>query len=161
MSFKRKIAGWLRSYAALRWILTAGILLIVPRRRIGVAGVVLDDQGRVLLVEHVFRNDFAWGLPGGWAGRREDPADALRREIEEELGIPVVVERILACEEQPRIPRQIAPHALALAYLCRPRSTEPVGVSAEVLSSEWVKPEGIRWTILPFHRTAIELATSR
>ena len=51
-------------------------------------GIVTDDEGRILLVR---RNREPgrrqWALPGGFMGMRESPADAARREIEEECGI--------------------------------------------------------------------------
>ena len=38
---------------------------------IGTSGVVLDDQGRVLLLRHVFWRTGSWGLPSGDAKREE------------------------------------------------------------------------------------------
>lgn len=70
-----------------------------PRYTAGVVGVLFDAQGRVLLVEHVFHAPHAWGLPGGWMNRAEDPAVTLVREFQEELALevqviqPVIVER--------------------------------------------------------------------
>jgi 8-oxo-dGTP diphosphatase len=53
-------------------------------RVVGVKCVVLNDDN-VLLVRHTYgrRN---WDLPGGTVKRREDPRDAARREMKEELG---------------------------------------------------------------------------
>ncbi|MBZ0287924.1 MAG: NUDIX hydrolase, partial [Anaerolineae bacterium] len=51
----------------------------------GVVGVVFNDAGDVLLVEHVFHPYTPWGLPGGWVDHREDPARTLEREMREEL----------------------------------------------------------------------------
>jgi 8-oxo-dGTP diphosphatase len=51
-------------------------------------GIVTDDAGRILLVRRnrePGRN--RWALPGGFIEMRESPADAARREIEEECGI--------------------------------------------------------------------------
>ena len=55
----------------------------------GAVAAVFDDAGKVLLVEHVFRTDYPWGLPGGWVAPGEAPVDAVRREIEEELQLQV------------------------------------------------------------------------
>ena len=61
----------------------------VGQRRFTVtAGVMIfDDQGRILLLDHAFRPDSGWGIPGGFLGRGEQPEEALRRELREEVGL--------------------------------------------------------------------------
>lgn len=52
---------------------------------IGVFGIIIDDEDRVLLCH---RRDFdLWNLPGGGVEEGESPWDALVREIEEETGL--------------------------------------------------------------------------
>lgn len=51
----------------------------------GVAGAVIDDRGRVLLVKH--RYNPGWRLPGGGVNRGEPPGDAVLRELREEVGL--------------------------------------------------------------------------
>lgn len=51
----------------------------------GVGVILHDDEGRVLLVRHSYGPQ-AWSMPGGGLGRDEDPAEAVRREMREELG---------------------------------------------------------------------------
>ena len=52
---------------------------------LGAVALVLDDQGRVLLVRHSYNP--GWRLPGGGVGRGEPPADAVLRELREEVGL--------------------------------------------------------------------------
>jgi 8-oxo-dGTP pyrophosphatase MutT (NUDIX family) len=63
-------------------------------RRPSVRGtmVAVFDGPRVLLVRHTYGNRRRWELPGGWMHADEDPADAARREVSEELGISVVLD---------------------------------------------------------------------
>jgi ADP-ribose pyrophosphatase YjhB (NUDIX family) len=62
-----------------------------PKFSAGVVGIVFDSDGRVLLVEHVFHPYAPWGLPGGWVGRNETPAETVARELREELQLDVQV----------------------------------------------------------------------
>ena len=57
-----------------------------PRTR-GVKCLVVHD-GRVLLVRHSY-GPKQWDLTGGFCRRREDFADAARREVVEELGVEI------------------------------------------------------------------------
>lgn len=60
--------------------------------RIGVRAIVLDAEDHVLLVRHAYGNE-GWGFPGGAPQRREALADTARREVWEETGLRVQVER--------------------------------------------------------------------
>ncbi|MBW3615530.1 MAG: NUDIX domain-containing protein [Actinobacteria bacterium] len=57
-------------------------------RTIGVRGLVVDQQGRVLLVRHSYGPP-AWHLPGGGVKRRESLVTALQRELAQECGITI------------------------------------------------------------------------
>ncbi|MEK3827751.1 NUDIX hydrolase [Paenibacillus sp. FSL K6-1558] len=62
-----------------------------------VAGIVMDAD-RVLL--HQAKQDDFWNLPGGQVEMNESTGDAIRREMMEELGVPIRVERLaFVCED--------------------------------------------------------------
>jgi ADP-ribose pyrophosphatase YjhB (NUDIX family) len=54
---------------------------------VSAAGIVLNEAGEVLLLNHLLRPASGWGLPGGFVNAGEQAEDALRREIREETGI--------------------------------------------------------------------------
>jgi 8-oxo-dGTP pyrophosphatase MutT (NUDIX family) len=57
----------------------------LARKRMAVTAFFRDDQGRVLLVNPVYKE--AWDLPGGAVEAEESPYAACRREVAEELGL--------------------------------------------------------------------------
>ena len=58
-----------------------------PRFSVTAGAVVTDDEGRVLLLKHVFRSGSGWGIPGGFMHAGEQPETAVRRELREEVGL--------------------------------------------------------------------------
>ena len=59
---------------------------------IGAFAVILDEEGRVLLCH---RRDFDfWNLPGGGLDLNEAPWECVIREVKEETGLDVEVERL-------------------------------------------------------------------
>lgn len=60
-----------------------------PRFAVTAGAVVTDHRGRVLLLKHRFRPGAGWGMPGGFMERGEQPEEALRRELREEVGLEV------------------------------------------------------------------------
>lgn len=64
---------------------------------VGVVGIGVDADGRVLLARHTFGSP-RWRLLGGFIGRAERLEEALRREIEEETGLHVEVGPLFEAE---------------------------------------------------------------
>lgn len=66
-------------------------------RTVLVAAAVVRDEGRILLTRRMEGAHLAgmWEFPGGKAEAGEDPRAALRRELEEELGIITTVGEIV------------------------------------------------------------------
>ena len=72
-----------------------------PRKRVSADVILRDNQGRILLVEPLYKPD--WDLPGGMAESNEPPAAAAQRELREELGIDISVGQLLCVD-------WVAPH---------------------------------------------------
>jgi ADP-ribose pyrophosphatase len=91
--------------------------------KVGVGGLLLRD-GKVLLALRRRPPEAGyWSLPGGRVEFMERLEDALRRELNEELGIDVEVESLL-CVVDHIVPGENA-HWVAPAYRARMVSGEP------------------------------------
>ncbi len=122
-----------------------------PKYSLGAVGVIFNDAGEVLLVEHAFHPQTPWGLPGGWVSRNEHPADTVQREIREELSLDVSIRELVLVD----VPY---PNHLDVAFLCD--ATGEIGaLSYELLSHQWVAPDQMP-LILSFHYHAIQQALS-
>jgi len=56
---------------------------------VSAAGIITNEAGQVLLLNHILRPLSGWGLPGGFLEPFEQPEAAFRREIIEETGLEV------------------------------------------------------------------------
>jgi ADP-ribose pyrophosphatase YjhB (NUDIX family) len=62
---------------------------------VSAAAVVVNGEGKVLVLHHVLRPITGWGLPGGFLDAREHPSQAIVRELKEETGIAIADVRML------------------------------------------------------------------
>lgn len=151
---RERVKSVLAALARRRGPLRSAILAMArsERRRgtAGVAAVLFDGDGRVLLLEHVFWPERRWGLPGGWARRGEDPAEAIRREVREELGLEVSIERPVLDEE--------TSGRHGFAFLCGAAPDAPLRLSLEIASARWFPLDELPPDLVSFHRKAIDAA---
>jgi 8-oxo-dGTP diphosphatase len=152
----RLVMSLARKLRVFRWALSLAVRLVAPRNLVGVVGVLWNERGQVLLVEHVMRFRYAWGLPGGWIERGEDPFAALRREVREEVGLTLDDPVLLLCESTGGDGGIMSPRSIAVAFSCS-ATGDPV-LNRELLSYRWTGPEEVPAEILRFHRKAIETA---
>ena len=71
----------------------------LARKRMAATAFFRDEEGRVLVVNPVYKS--AWDLPGGAAEADESPHAACRREVVEELGLDRPPGRVLAVDWVP------------------------------------------------------------
>jgi 8-oxo-dGTP pyrophosphatase MutT (NUDIX family) len=107
---------------------------------VSVAGIVVRDDGRVLAVQR--RDNARWEPPGGVLERGETFAAGVRREVAEETGIDVRVDRLSgAYLNQPR-------DIVALVFRCTHTSGTPM-TTDEAQRVEWLAPADVERLMVP------------
>ena len=104
---------WSMRVTQARFTVTAGAL-------------VFNDAGEVLLLKHRFRMGSGWGIPGGFLKLGEQPEEALRRELREEVGLEVGRVEIVSTRSFKK-PRQVE-----ILFRCRANAeVEPRSIEVE------------------------------
>src|SRR5689334_1733353 len=80
------------------WLRHLFLRVLNPSYMVGAMALIQDEAGRVLVIEHTYRREVPWGLPGGWLKRAESPELGLVREVFEETGLHVRVDALLAAD---------------------------------------------------------------
>jgi 8-oxo-dGTP pyrophosphatase MutT (NUDIX family) len=69
---------------------------LFPKKRISAGALLRDPAGAILIVKPLYREH--WLLPGGICESGESPQQALVREVREELGLDVAVQRLVCID---------------------------------------------------------------
>jgi 8-oxo-dGTP diphosphatase len=107
---------------------------------VSVAGVVVRDDGRVLVIQR--RDNGHWEPPGGMLELEETFDEGVRREVAEETGVRVEVERLTGAYKN--LERGI----VALVFRCRPAGGEAIATD-ESRRVAWLTPDEVRRHMLP------------
>ncbi|WP_204801718.1 NUDIX hydrolase [Mycobacterium riyadhense] len=111
-----------------------------PKHSVSVAGIVIRDDGRVLVIK---RDDNGhWEAPGGVLELDESFEAGVRREVLEETGIEVTVERLTG------VYKNLTHGIVALVYRCRPAGGEP-HATEEACEIRWMTKNEVQSAMVP------------
>ncbi|WP_100470551.1 NUDIX hydrolase [Mycobacteroides abscessus] len=111
-----------------------------PKHSVSVAGIVVRDDGRVLVIK---RDDNGhWEAPGGVLELDESFEAGVQREVLEETGLPVTVERLTG------VYKNLTHGIVALVYRCRPAEGEP-HATEEAREIRWMTKEEVQSAMVP------------
>jgi len=109
------------------------------RHSISVAGVVIDEDGRALIIQR--RDNAHWEPPGGVLERDEAITDGLLREVREETGLAVEPVALTG------IYKNMSRGIIALVFRCRAVGGE-LTENEEVIGFRWVRESDVR-SVMP------------
>src|SRR5256885_16834937 len=92
-----------------------------PRHSVSVAGVVVRDDGRVLVIQR--RDNGHWEPPGGVLELAETFDEGLCREVAEETGVQVEIGQLTG------VYKNIKRGIVALVFRCRPVAGEAISTA--------------------------------
>ena len=101
---------------------------------VSVAGIIVDDQERVLLVRR--RDDGRWEPPGGILELGETITAGLRREVREETGLDIEPGPLTG------VYQNLRQHVVALAFRCEPTGGQ-LTTSAETSELRWASADEV------------------
>jgi ADP-ribose pyrophosphatase YjhB (NUDIX family) len=104
------------------------IRLTQKKFTVSVVAVVLNEEGKILMLDHFLRPGASWALPGGFIEAGEQPEAAIKREIGEETTLRLENVRLLSV-------RTINSHVEILFRA--EASGKPVPNSAEINAAGW------------------------
>lgn len=111
-----------------------------PKHSVSVAGIVVRDDDRVLVIR---RDDNGhWEAPGGVLELDESFEAGVQREVLEETGIEVTVERLTG------VYKNLTHGIVALVYRCRPAGGEP-HATEEAREIRWMTKEEVQSAMVP------------
>ena len=116
--------------------------------------LIFNQQGQVLLLKHRFRAGSGWGLPGGFIKRGEQPLDALRRELEEEIALKIENAEVLSARSFKR-PRQVE-----ILFISETQAS-PKPQSIEVESAVWFSADDLPTGLGQDQKLLIERAVEK
>lgn len=101
--------------------------------KIDVRGAVIRE-GKILLIQE--QADGRWAMPGGWADIGDFPSETVKREVREESGFEVRVEKVVAVIDANHVNPLEFYHAYKIIFLCSITDGKPT-TSHETLAVDF------------------------
>lgn len=143
--FWRLLAG--RWQWRLLWLINAKFI-------IGVSGVILNEDGHILLLRHRFWKPGTWGLPSGYVQKGECLEAALAREVHEETGYHTTIDSLVHTVSGYRL-------RFEAYFLGRVVGGTPRLDPREVIEMRFFALDDLPYGLLPSQRSIVDMVVEK
>ena len=109
------------------------VFWLKPKYVIGVMALVVDDDGRLLVLHHTYGTRYTWRFPGGIKERHEHPFRTAERELWEEANIVARAIKVVGVVE--------SFSTFDIAVYCELVEARPFQANPEVDGMQWIDPQ--------------------
>lgn len=123
-----------------------------PSPLVGGDGAIIDDAGRLLLIQRA--DNGKWAMPGGLLEVGETPAEGVAREVFEETGVRCQAVTLIAVFDSRLWGTTFPLHMYQFLFLCKPlngKKTSAPTTPLEVQNMDWFTEHALPDNIDPGH----------
>jgi len=106
-----------------------------------------------LILQHVFRHQYPWGLPAGFLQAGETPEAAMIREVKEETDLDVTVDAILSVHP-------VRARSMEVAVVGSVDANQLLRPNHEIVAGAFVMPDALPADMLPSQAALVHRALS-
>jgi ADP-ribose pyrophosphatase YjhB (NUDIX family) len=132
---------------------TALLRTVNPSFHIGGAGVFFAPDGTVLVLRHVYRHQYPWGLPAGFLKIGETPEAGVLRELREETGLIGFVEGVIGLH-------YANPRHLEVTVMGRVDRAQDLRLCHEIFEAAFVDPTALPEAMPPEQKEMVHRAAA-
>lgn len=124
-----------------------------PKFNVGAVGLFLTPDRRVLVLKHVYRHTYAWGLPGGYLQRGETAEVGLLRELLEETALSATIDRVLCVDDVDAWQREVV-------FVGRVDPAQTPRLNHEIFEAAFVALNQLPADMLPRHARLVTIVAN-
>ena len=130
------------------WMIRSLLHAANPHFIVSAAGIFRNAGGEVLLLRHVFRDRYPWGLPGGFLKAGETPEQGAVRELREETGLEAATAGIAGVN-------MLSPRHMEVIVFGAAPVARPSRLNFEIFEARFFPPSALPEDMPPGHRRVI------